>query len=78
MVSDVKSCAGAIFGLKSEFFVQGYPCDAQPECQTLLVNPHSKYTKFALVLFLHPEHPNKDEFLKMAKLVWVRVLFYIH
>ncbi|KAG2063862.1 hypothetical protein BDR04DRAFT_1185501 [Suillus decipiens] len=58
MVSDVKSCAG-------------YPCDTQPECRTLLVNPHSKYTKFVLVLFLHPERPNKDEFLKTAKLVWV-------
>ncbi|KAG1898709.1 uncharacterized protein F5891DRAFT_1190494 [Suillus fuscotomentosus] len=46
MVSDVKSCAGAIFGLKSEFF-------------------------FAPVLFLHPERPNKDEFLKTAKLVRV-------
>ncbi|KAG2155309.1 uncharacterized protein EDB93DRAFT_1247794 [Suillus bovinus] len=38
----------------------------------MLVNPHGEYTKFAPVLFLHPEHPNKDKFLKMAK--FVRVL----
>ncbi|KAG1899029.1 uncharacterized protein F5891DRAFT_1190207 [Suillus fuscotomentosus] len=71
MVSDVKSCAGAIFRLKSEFFVRGYPRDTQPECRTLLVNPHGEYTKFAPVLFLHPERPNKDEFLETAKLVRV-------
>ncbi|KAG1885302.1 uncharacterized protein F5891DRAFT_1202031 [Suillus fuscotomentosus] len=71
MVSDIKSCAGAIFRLKSEFFVRGYPRDTQPECRTLLVNPHGEYTKFAPVLFLHPERPNKDEFLKTAKLVRV-------
>ncbi|KAG1775240.1 hypothetical protein EV702DRAFT_1199561 [Suillus placidus] len=58
MVSDVKSCAG-------------YPRDTQPECRALLVNPYGKYTKFAPVLFLHPECPNKDEFLKTAKLVRV-------
>ncbi|KAG2741160.1 hypothetical protein P692DRAFT_201871848 [Suillus brevipes Sb2] len=71
MVSDVKSCAGAIFGLNPEFFVRGYPRDTQPECRVLLVNPHGEHTKFAPILFLHPERPNKDEFLKTAKLVRV-------
>ncbi|KAG1901608.1 uncharacterized protein F5891DRAFT_1187479 [Suillus fuscotomentosus] len=37
----------------------------------MLVNPHGEYTKFAPILFLHPEHPNKDKFLKTAKLVRV-------
>jgi hypothetical protein len=71
MVSDVKSCAGAIFGLNPEFFVRGYPHNTQPECHVLLVNPHGEHTKFAPILFLHPERPNKDEFLKTAKLVQV-------
>ncbi|KAG1898397.1 uncharacterized protein F5891DRAFT_981809 [Suillus fuscotomentosus] len=69
MVSDVKSCAGAIFGLNPEFFVRGYPHDTQPECCTMLVNPRGEYTKFTPILFLHPECLNKDEFLKTAKLV---------
>ncbi|KAG2351389.1 hypothetical protein BDR07DRAFT_1501597 [Suillus spraguei] len=53
MVSDIKSCTGAIFRLNSEFLFEA----------TLTIPSQ--------ILFLHPEHPNKDEFLKTAKLVRV-------
>ncbi|KAG1766127.1 hypothetical protein EV702DRAFT_1204294 [Suillus placidus] len=56
MVSDVKSCAAAIFNLDAKFFIRGYARDSEPACRALLLNPQGAYTKFAPVLFPRPEH----------------------
>jgi hypothetical protein len=76
MVSDVKSCAGAIFGLNPEFFVQGFAHETQAECHVLLVDPEGGYMKFAPVLFLHAEHPSPcgGGFLKSSRLVQVHLM----
>jgi hypothetical protein len=76
MVSDVKSCAGAIFGLNPEFFVQGFARETQAECRILLVDPEGGYMKFAPVLFLHAERPSPHGggFLKSSRLVRVRLM----
>ncbi|KAG1818972.1 uncharacterized protein BJ212DRAFT_1479096 [Suillus subaureus] len=71
MLSDVKSCAAAIFGLDAKFFIRGYAWDTEPSCKSLLLNPQGQYTKFAPILFPHPDHLLRDQFLKMAKLVYI-------
>jgi hypothetical protein len=71
MVSDVKSCAAAIFNLDAKFFIRGYARDSEPACRALLLNPQGAYTKFAPVLFPRPEHLFRDDFLKTSKLVYV-------
>ncbi|KAG1777965.1 hypothetical protein EV702DRAFT_1196766 [Suillus placidus] len=71
MVSDVKSCAAAIFNLDAKFFIRGYARDSEPACRTLLLNPQGAYTKFAPVLFPRPEHLFRDDFLKTSKLVYI-------
>ncbi|KAG2153245.1 hypothetical protein DEU56DRAFT_955177 [Suillus clintonianus] len=71
MVSDVKSCAAAIFGLDAKFFIRGYARDSEPACRALLLNPQGAYTKFAPVLFPRPDHMSRDDFLKTSKLVYI-------
>ncbi|KIK42228.1 hypothetical protein CY34DRAFT_12491 [Suillus luteus UH-Slu-Lm8-n1] len=71
MVSDVKSCAAAIFNLDAKFFIRGYARDSEPACRALLLNPQGAYTKFAPVLFPRPEHLFRDDFLKTSKLVFI-------
>lgn len=71
MLSDVKSCAAAIFGLDAKFFIRGYARDTEPSCKSLLLNPQGQYTKFAPILFPRPDHLLRDQFLKTAKLVYV-------
>ncbi|KAG1799035.1 uncharacterized protein HD556DRAFT_1305872 [Suillus plorans] len=71
MVSDVKSCAAAIFNLDAKFFIRGYARDLEPACRTLLLNPQGAYTKFAPVLFPHPDRVSRDDFFKTSKLVYI-------
>ncbi|KAG2131055.1 hypothetical protein DEU56DRAFT_914593 [Suillus clintonianus] len=71
MASDVKACAGAIFGLNTNIFIRGYKRHEDSECRALLLSPHGDYTKFALVLFPTPKKPVPNEMLKSAKLVQV-------
>ncbi|KAG1788294.1 hypothetical protein EV424DRAFT_1650751 [Suillus variegatus] len=71
MLSDVKSCAAAIFGLDAKFFIRGYTRNMEPACKSLLLNPQGLYTKFAPVLFPRPDRIVRDEFLKTAKLVYI-------
>ncbi|KAG1787352.1 uncharacterized protein HD556DRAFT_1312812 [Suillus plorans] len=71
MLSDVKSCAAAIFGLDAKFFICGYARDTEPSCKSLLLNPQGQYTKFAPILFPRPDHLLRDQFLKTAKLVYI-------
>ncbi|KAG1787538.1 uncharacterized protein HD556DRAFT_1448728 [Suillus plorans] len=69
MVSDIKTCAGAIFGLNPEFFLRGYDRGSQEECRLLICSPHGSYTKFAPVLFPRPNSLLPNDFLKSAVLV---------
>ncbi|KAG1888188.1 hypothetical protein F4604DRAFT_1916112 [Suillus subluteus] len=69
MVSDIKTCAGAIFGLNPEFFLQGYDRGMQEECCILIRSPHGSYTRFAPVLFPCPNSLLPNDFLKSAVLV---------
>ncbi|KAG1787064.1 uncharacterized protein HD556DRAFT_1449118 [Suillus plorans] len=71
MVSDVKSCAAAIFNLDAKFFIRGYARDLEPACRTLLLNPQGAYTKFAPVLFPHPDRVSREDFFKTSKLVYI-------
>ncbi|KAF8834125.1 hypothetical protein BDN67DRAFT_985543 [Paxillus ammoniavirescens] len=72
MASDVKSCTAAIFGLNPTFFSRGYQQFVDLTCHALLVGPNDKYTKYAPILFPHPEGDLKPEgFLKTAKLIRV-------
>jgi hypothetical protein len=72
MVSDVKSCAAAIFGLNPTFFSRGYQRFTEPACRAFLVGPNDKYMKYAPVLFPRPDDLKPEDFLKTAKLVRVR------
>ncbi|KIK46620.1 hypothetical protein CY34DRAFT_9495 [Suillus luteus UH-Slu-Lm8-n1] len=69
MVSDIKPCAGAIFGLNPEFFLRGYDPATQEECCILICSPHGSYTKFAPILFPNPDSLLPNNFLKSAVLV---------
>ena len=79
MVSDVKSCAGAIFGLNANIFIRGYKRNEDSNCRSLLLSPHGEYTKFAPVLFPRPENPVPNLIFKTATLVQVcSLLFYVY
>lgn len=69
MVSDIKGCAAAIYGLQADWFVRGYAWEKQTECRDLLVNPRGTYTKFAPFLFLNDKNGDITAFLKTAVLV---------
>ncbi|KAG1769123.1 hypothetical protein EV702DRAFT_1049792 [Suillus placidus] len=71
MVSDVKLCAAAIFNLDAKFFIRGHARDSEPACCALLLNPQGAYTKFAPILFPHPDRISRDDFLKTSKLIYV-------
>lgn len=71
MVSNVKSCAAAIFNLNAKFFIRGYAQDSEPACRALLLNPQGAYIKFAPILFPHPDRISWDDFLKTSKLIYV-------
>ncbi|KAG2159183.1 uncharacterized protein EDB93DRAFT_1245736 [Suillus bovinus] len=71
MLSDVKSCVAAIFGLDAKFFICSYAWDTEPSCKSLLLNPQVQYTKFVPILFPHLDHLLRDQFLKTAKLVYI-------
>ncbi|KAG0696478.1 hypothetical protein DFH29DRAFT_1004497 [Suillus ampliporus] len=71
MLSDVKSCAGSIFGMSSDIFFPGYNRHEEQQCSSLIVNPAGLHTKFAPVLFPHPEKSMVSDFLKTAALVKV-------
>jgi hypothetical protein len=69
MVSDVKSMAGAVFGLPAEFFMWMFNCFNEPHCHVLLLSPNQKYMKFAPCLFPHPDNMKNSDFFKTALLV---------
>ncbi|KAG1897468.1 uncharacterized protein F5891DRAFT_1191929 [Suillus fuscotomentosus] len=71
MASDIKSCAGAIFGLNANIFIRGYKRNEDPNCRPLLLSPHGEYTKFAPVLFPRPDKLVPYEMLKTATLMQV-------
>ncbi|KAG1776117.1 hypothetical protein EV702DRAFT_1198729 [Suillus placidus] len=71
MVSDIKLCAAAIFNLDAKFFIRGHARDSEPACHALLLNPQGAYTKFAPILFPHPDRISRDDFLKTSKLIYV-------
>ncbi|KAG1834041.1 hypothetical protein DFJ58DRAFT_735918 [Suillus subalutaceus] len=75
MVSDIKTCARAIFGLNPEFFLRGYDQGMQEECRILIRSPHGSYTKFAPVLFPCPNSLLPNNFLKSAVLVKAIYMF---
>jgi len=68
MVSDIKGCCAAIFGLQADWFVRGYAREKQTGCWDLLVNPHGAYTKFAPFLFPSDKNGDLSAFLKTAVL----------
>src|SRR5258708_4285753 len=53
------------------FSMHGRNRISEPACCALLLSPQGAYTKFAPVLFPHPDHLSQDNFLKMSKLIYV-------
>ncbi|KAG1793249.1 uncharacterized protein HD556DRAFT_1443678 [Suillus plorans] len=52
MVSDVKSCAAAIFNLDAKFFIRGYARDLEPACRALLLNPQDDFFKTSKLVYI--------------------------
>ncbi|KAG1901568.1 uncharacterized protein F5891DRAFT_1187428 [Suillus fuscotomentosus] len=52
MVSDVKSCAAAIFNLDAKFSIRGYAQDLEPARRTLLLNPQDNFFKTSKLVYI--------------------------
>ncbi|KAI5983587.1 hypothetical protein EDD15DRAFT_2361155 [Pisolithus albus] len=77
MVSDIKSMAGAVFGLPADFFLRSCNRFEELRCRQLLLSPTGKYTKFAPCLFPDPDNLKSIDFLKTALLVRaIRAAFF--